>query len=93
MSTITHMSDARVTFEHASRQNPTVVAWSEACYERGGVTLDGYGRPLLSAHQCRKLAKWLTDRADQIEREHGNLRWLRGGARFNESQRRKVACE
>jgi hypothetical protein len=85
MSTITHMSDARITFEQASKGNPSVVAWSEACYESGAVMIDGYCRPPLSASQCRRLAKWLTDRADQIERERGNLRWLRGGEKFKEA--------
>lgn len=73
MSTITHMSNARITFELAKRQNPSVVSWCEATYANGAVYIDGYCQPPLSVSQVRKLAKWLTDRADQIEREkrHG----------------------
>lgn len=82
MSKITHMSDARITFEHTQRQNPTVCSWCEATCADGAVYIDGYCQPPLSVSQIRKLANWLKDRADQIEREHGNLRWLRGGAKF-----------
>lgn len=69
MSTLTHMSDARITFEHARRQNPTVVSWCEATCKDGAVYIDGYCRPPLPVNQVRRLARWLMARADQIERE------------------------